>query len=93
MTKRYWNGHIPLNKIYFSRQTIFSIDDQIFVNATDKTDPEMEQIKKTLIQQAKHQPTWGQYLPKCFVPLELEIAALVRKGKSDALTLNGSLGC
>jgi hypothetical protein len=38
-----------------------------------------EQIKKTLIQQAKHQPTWGQYLPKCFVPLELEIAALVRK--------------
>ena len=56
------------------------IDDQIFVNATDKTDPEMEQIKKTLIQQAKHQPTWGQYLPKCFVPLELEIAALVRKG-------------
>jgi hypothetical protein len=40
------------------------IEDQIFVNATDKTDPEMEQIKKTLIQQAKHQPTWGQNLPK-----------------------------
>jgi hypothetical protein len=40
----------------------------------------MEQIKKTIIQQAKHQPTWGQTLPKCFLPLELEIAALVRKG-------------
>jgi hypothetical protein len=56
------------------------IDDQIFVNARDKTDPGMEQIKKTIIQQAKHQPTWGQTLPKCFLPLELEIAALVRKG-------------
>jgi hypothetical protein len=63
------------------------IDDQIFVNATDKRDPEMEQIKKTLIQQAKHQPTWGQYLPKCFVPLELEIAALVRKGVA-LITMN-----
>jgi hypothetical protein len=38
------------------------IDDQIFVNARDKTDPGMEQIKKTIIQQAKHQPTWGQTL-------------------------------
>ena len=58
------------------------IDDQIFVNARDKTDPEMEQIKETIIQQAKHQPTWGQNLPKCFLPLELEIASLVRKGVS-----------
>ena len=56
------------------------IDDQIFVNARDKTDPEMEQIKETVIQQAKHQPTWGQNLPKCFLALELEIASLVRKG-------------
>lgn len=56
------------------------IDDQIFVNARDKTDPGMEQIKETIIQQAKHQPTWGQTLPKCFLPLELEIAAQVRKG-------------
>jgi hypothetical protein len=51
--------------------------DQIFVNAKDKTDPGMEQIKKTIIRQAKHQPTWGQTLPKCFLPLELEIAAQV----------------
>ena len=27
------------------------IDDQIFVNARDKTDPGMEQIKETIIQQ------------------------------------------
>jgi hypothetical protein len=45
-----------------------------------KSDPGMEQIKETIIRQAKHQPTWGQTLPKCFLPLELEIAAQVRKG-------------
>ena len=56
------------------------IDNPIFVNAKDKTDPEMEQIKNTLIQQAKDQPTWGQKLPKCFLPLELEIVAQVSKG-------------
>jgi hypothetical protein len=36
------------------------INNQIFVNAKDKNDPEMEQIKKTLIEQAQLQPTWGQ---------------------------------
>ena len=56
------------------------IDNEIFVNAKDKTDSEMEKIKKTLIQQAKDQPTWGQKQPKCFLPLELEIAAQVHKG-------------
>jgi hypothetical protein len=40
----------------------------------------MEQMKKTLIEQAQHQPTWGQKQPKCFLPLELEIAAQVGKG-------------
>jgi hypothetical protein len=33
------------------------INNQIFVNAKDKNDPEMEQIKKTLIEQAQLQPT------------------------------------
>ena len=56
------------------------INNQIFVNAKDKNDPEMEQIKKTLIEQAQLQPTWGQKQPKCFLPLELEIAAQVGKG-------------
>jgi hypothetical protein len=65
--------------------TFLSTKDGLFVNARDKTDPGMEQIKKTIIQQAKHQPTWGQTLPKCFLPLELEIAALVRKGVAKVM--------
>ena len=57
-----------------------AIDDEIFVNTRDKMDQEMKKIKKTLIKQAKMQPTWGQKMPKCFLPLELEFEALVRKG-------------
>jgi hypothetical protein len=80
LIKCYKNGNISINKRWVIWISHLVIDDQIFVNARDKTDPGMEQIKKTIIQQAKHQPTWGQTLPKCFLPLELEIAALDHKG-------------
>ncbi|CAC5384010.1 unnamed protein product [Mytilus coruscus] len=55
------------------------IDDQIFVNAKDKHDPEMQKIKDVIISESEKQPTWGESLPKCFIPLELEFASLIRR--------------
>ncbi|CAC5365626.1 unnamed protein product [Mytilus coruscus] len=55
------------------------INDQIFVNARNKNDPEMAKIKQTIIRESTRQPTWGQNLPKCFIPLELEFENLIRK--------------
>ncbi|XP_076087934.1 uncharacterized protein LOC143058344 [Mytilus galloprovincialis] len=56
------------------------LDDKIFVNAHDKYDPEMTKIKAAIISESERQPTWGEPLPKCFIPLELEFATLIRKG-------------
>ncbi|CAG2249794.1 unnamed protein product [Mytilus edulis] len=55
------------------------IEDQIFVNAQDENDTEMEKIKKIIMSESERQPTWGELLPKCFIPLELEIASLIRR--------------
>ncbi|XP_052103353.1 uncharacterized protein LOC127736792 [Mytilus californianus] len=55
------------------------IEDKIFVNARNKNDPEMAKIKQTIIRESTRQPTWGQNLPKCFIPLELEFENLIRK--------------
>ncbi|XP_071179052.1 uncharacterized protein [Mytilus edulis] len=55
------------------------IEDRIFVNARNKNDPEMTKIKTSIIRESKLQPTWGQNLPKCFIPLELEFENLIRK--------------
>ncbi|XP_071148270.1 uncharacterized protein [Mytilus edulis] len=55
------------------------IKDRIFVNAKDNHDPEMSVIKKNIIEQAMMQPTWGQKLPKCFIPLELEFDSLLKR--------------
>ncbi|XP_052075526.1 uncharacterized protein LOC127712984 [Mytilus californianus] len=54
------------------------IEDRIFVNAKNKNDPEMAKIKTSIIRESKLQPTWGQNLPKCFIPLELEFENLIR---------------
>ncbi|XP_076070793.1 uncharacterized protein LOC143042396 [Mytilus galloprovincialis] len=55
------------------------IEDKIFVNAKDKNDTEMEKIKEVIISESERQPTWGELLPKCFIPLELEFASLTRR--------------
>ncbi|VDI11590.1 Hypothetical predicted protein [Mytilus galloprovincialis] len=55
------------------------IEDRIFVNAKNKNDPEMAKIETSIIRESKLQPTWGQNLPKCFIPLELEFENLIRK--------------
>ncbi|XP_076088718.1 uncharacterized protein LOC143059108 [Mytilus galloprovincialis] len=55
------------------------IEDRIFVNAKDKCDPELAKLKNIIISQSKMQPTWGEPLPKCFIPLELEFASLITR--------------
>ncbi|XP_063411619.1 uncharacterized protein LOC134694537 [Mytilus trossulus] len=55
------------------------IEDQIFVNAKDKCDPELAKLKNIIIRESKMQPTWGEPLPKCFIPLELEFASLIKR--------------
>ncbi|CAC5383605.1 unnamed protein product [Mytilus coruscus] len=55
------------------------IKDRIFVNAKNKRDPEMTRIKNSITEQATEQPTWGQKLPKCFIPLELEFDSLLKR--------------
>ncbi|CAC5415906.1 unnamed protein product [Mytilus coruscus] len=55
------------------------IEDRIFVNARNKNDPEMAKIQTSIIRESKLQPTWGQKLPKCFIPLELEFENLIRQ--------------
>ncbi|XP_052080208.1 uncharacterized protein LOC127718253 [Mytilus californianus] len=66
----------------FSGSSLLShlvIKDKIFVNARNKHDPEMTKIKKIIIEQAMEQPTWGQKLPKCFIPLKLEFDSLLNR--------------
>ncbi|VDI83798.1 Hypothetical predicted protein [Mytilus galloprovincialis] len=58
------------------------LDEEIFVNAKDKHDPEMAKIKAAIIRESERQPTWGEHLPKCFIPLELEFASLIRRNIS-----------
>ncbi|XP_071150123.1 uncharacterized protein [Mytilus edulis] len=55
------------------------IEDQIFVNAKDENDTEMGKIKEVIMSESERQPTWGELLPKCFIPLELEFASLIRR--------------
>ncbi|CAG2187826.1 unnamed protein product [Mytilus edulis] len=55
------------------------IKDQIFVNAKNARDPEMAKIKKIITEQAFQQPTWGQELPKCFIPLDVEFDSLLSR--------------
>ncbi|XP_052080648.1 uncharacterized protein LOC127718637 [Mytilus californianus] len=76
--------HDIFGEIYkmFHKSPLFQqlvIDDEIFVNAKDKYDPEMAKIKVAIIRESERQPTWGEPLPKCFIPLELEFASLIRR--------------
>ncbi|XP_063417191.1 uncharacterized protein LOC134699524 [Mytilus trossulus] len=57
------------------------INNKIFVNATDNTDPEIIVLKKAITDLTFQHPCWGESMPNASVPLELEIANLVAKGK------------
>lgn len=55
------------------------IGDNIFVNATDEKDPEMQTVQSSIIREVNIHPTQGQKLPRCFIPLELKFEHLVKK--------------
>ncbi|XP_071143594.1 uncharacterized protein [Mytilus edulis] len=57
------------------------LDKQIFVNATDKNDQEIESLKKAITELTFDHPCWGEKMPNACVPLELEIAEMVAAGK------------
>ncbi|CAG2217216.1 unnamed protein product [Mytilus edulis] len=57
------------------------LDKQIFVNATDKDDQEIESLKKAITELTFDHPCWGEKMPNACVPLELEIAEMVAAGK------------
>ncbi|CAC5401297.1 unnamed protein product [Mytilus coruscus] len=57
------------------------LDKRIFINATDKSDPEIEVLKKTITDLTFEHPCWGERMPNACVPLELEIAELLGEGK------------
>ncbi|CAC5395164.1 unnamed protein product [Mytilus coruscus] len=57
------------------------LDKQIFVNATDKNDQEIEALKKAITDLTFDHPCWGEKMPNACVPLELEIAEMVAAGK------------
>ncbi|VDI10110.1 Hypothetical predicted protein [Mytilus galloprovincialis] len=57
------------------------LDKHIFVNATDKADPEIDVLKKTITDLTFKHPCWGEIMPNACVPLELEISVLVAKGR------------
>ncbi|CAG2187342.1 unnamed protein product [Mytilus edulis] len=57
------------------------LDKQIFVNATDKADQEIEDLKEAITELTFDHPCWGERMPNAWVPLELEIAELVAAGK------------
>ncbi|CAG2242258.1 unnamed protein product [Mytilus edulis] len=56
------------------------LDKQIFVNATDKDDQEIEDPEEAITELTFDHPCWGE-MPNSCVPLELEIAELVAQGK------------
>ncbi|XP_071122478.1 uncharacterized protein [Mytilus edulis] len=56
------------------------INNKIFVNATDNTDPEINVLKKAITDLTFQHPCWGESMPNASVPLELEIANLVANG-------------
>ncbi|XP_063419351.1 uncharacterized protein LOC134702299 [Mytilus trossulus] len=57
------------------------LDKQIFVNATDKNDQEIDSLKRAITELTFDHPCWGEKMPNACIPLELEIAEMVAAGK------------
>jgi hypothetical protein len=52
-----------------------------FINATDKFDKDIVELRQTLLDAAFEHPNWGQHMPTKFVPLELQLAKQSSEGK------------
>jgi hypothetical protein len=58
------------------------VSDQLFfINATDKQDKDIEELRQRLLDAAFEHPNWGQPMPTKFVPLELQLAKQSSEGK------------
>ena len=57
------------------------IDQLFFINATDKFDKDIVELRQTLLDAAFEHPNWGQHMPTKFVPLELQLAKQSSEGK------------
>jgi hypothetical protein len=57
------------------------LEHRVFVNAMDKNDPEIENLKKIITELTFNHPSWGERMPNAWIPLELEIAELTAEGK------------
>lgn len=57
------------------------LEPKLFVNATDKNDPEINTLKQIITDLTFKHPCWGERMPNTWVPLELEIAELAAEGK------------
>ncbi|CAG2239290.1 unnamed protein product [Mytilus edulis] len=78
--KEIYNGVEELFKNHEGHDHLV-LDKHIFVNATDKADPEIDVLKKTITDLTFKHPCWGEIMPNACVPLELEISVLVAKGQ------------
>jgi hypothetical protein len=52
-----------------------------FINATDKQDKDIDELRQALLDAAFEHPNWGQPMPTKFVPLELQLAKQSSEGK------------
>lgn len=57
------------------------LEHRVFVNAMDKNDPEIENLKKIITELTFNHSCWGERMPNAWIPLELEIAELTAEGK------------
>lgn len=57
------------------------LEHRVFVNAMDKNDPEIDNLKKIITELTFDHPCWGESMPNAWVPLELEIAELTAEGR------------
>lgn len=51
-----------------------------FVNARDKDDPEIDQLRKTIVDVAFSHPRWGELMPTVCVPLDLQLMERAKEG-------------
>ncbi|XP_052083242.1 uncharacterized protein LOC127720609 isoform X2 [Mytilus californianus] len=56
------------------------IDQLFFVNARDKDDPEIDQLRKTIVEVAFSHPRWGELMPTVCVPLDLQLMQRAEEG-------------
>ena len=62
-------------------RTHLDIDQLFFINATDKFDKDIVELRQRLLDAAFEHPNWGQHMPTKFVPLELQLAKQSSEGK------------